>query len=354
LGSWSAAYTQFSVSPQGLAYDQREDRGEPPTEEDAAAMREIMERFEELDEGLRLAAGCPAYASRGKFLGDSQAFLDDQMMRIQRFRNVGRFLEWRIRLLTFEGEHDEAVRRGIELLRLTRLHRNEPTMVSYLVTLAVQHSAIRELYDALAAGRVSFRLHKELDAELARLDDPQSFRRMLLTERAFAATAQEEHGGPGGIGNLLGVGPGASATNYLDAVIAASEGPWDEFRKEARDGGKLGKPTGLGVMADNLAPGVIACVKAHGRNVAIIRSLRAFNALRLFAETKKREATGLEEIDLPQEALRDPFADGPLTAKLIDGGWLIYSVMSNEQDDGGDFREQRDYGLTPPGERRAQ
>jgi hypothetical protein len=352
LDNWANDHGRFSMTPLGLAYDERENRGEPPTAEEAAAIQEILDQYAVLDAGLSRAAACELYASRADFSVSTTQFLEENMPRIQQFRSVGRFYAWRIRMLAFDGEHDEAVRRGVELLRLTRLHENEPTLVSYLVTLAVRHSAIRELYDALATGRVSFEMHAALDDELALLDDPRTFHRMLLSERAYVLTAQTDHGG--GIANLLGVGMGTGASDYLEAVIAASRGPWPEFRKDARDGGKFGAPTGYGAMADNLAPAVVASTAAHGRNLALVRSLRAFNALRLFAKTNGREATGLEEIDLPDEAIQDPFADGPLRAELTDDGWLIYSVMTNEQDDGGDFREQRDYGVTPPGERRAQ
>jgi hypothetical protein len=352
LDNWANDHGRFSMTPLGLAYDEREDRGEPPTDKEAAAIQELMEQYAELDAGLSRTAACKEYASRADFSVPSTQFIDEMLPRIQQFRSVGRFYAWRIRMLSYHGDHDEAVRRGIEVLRLTRLHESEPTLVAYLVTLAVRHTAIRELYDALAAGRVSFEMHAALDAELSLLDDPQAFHRMLLTERAFAMSA--EQAGPLGIANFLGAGMGTGASDYLEAVIAASREPWPEFRKELRDGGKFAVPTGFGVMADNLAPGVIASAQAHGRNIALVRSLRAFNALRLFAETKKREATGLEELDLPAEAIRDPFADRPLRADLTDAGWLIYSVMTNEQDDGGDFREQRDYGVTPPGERRAQ
>jgi hypothetical protein len=130
-------------------------------------------------------------------------------------------------------------------------------------------------------------------------------------------------------------------------VIAASEAPWDEFRKLARDGGKFDKPTGFGVMADQLAPAVVATAKARGRDLATVRSLRAFNALRLFAKMKKREATGLAELELPAEAMADPFSGEPLKAKLTEKDWVIYSVMSNEVDDGGNFKDQLDYGVAP-------
>lgn len=85
-----------------------------------------------------------------------------------------------------------------------------------------------------------------------------------------------------------------------------------------------------------------------------MRSLRAFNALRLFAKLNKREATGLAEVDLPGDAYADPYADGPLIARLTADGWLVYSLMANEKDDGGDFKDLLDFGATPRGDRRAQ
>ena len=218
----------------------------------------------------------------------------------------------------------------------------------------MRRSAARELYDALASGNVSFQTHAALDAELALADDPQSLTRVLLTERAYTLTAEAEQAGPLGITNLLGVGVGTGAGKYLESLIKVSEGPWNEFRQVIKKGEKLKAPTGFGVMADNLSPAVEASIIAHGRNLAEVRSLRAYNALRLFAKLNKREATGLEEVDLPAEALVDPFAEAPLRARLTPEGWLIYSVMANEQDDGGNFREMLDYGVTPPGDRRAQ
>ncbi len=354
LDNWSGDYGRFSQTPLGLAYDERANRGEPPTAEQASVMQEILDPYAELDAGLQRAAACEKFVSRGDFKKNSTQFIDELLPRIQRFRSVGRTFEWRIRMLSLNGEHDDAVRRGIELLKLTRLHQNEPTMVAYLVTLAVRSLAIRELYDALAAGRVSFEAHTALDAELALIDDPATFGHMLRSERAFTLTAQEEQSGPLGLGALLNVGVGTGAGKYMAAVIASSDGPWVDFRKEARDGGKFGKPTSFGVMADSLAPAVVATVEAHGRNLAAVRSLRAFNRFRLFATMEKREATGLEELDLPAAAIADPFSDGPLKATLTEDGWLIYSVMANGVDDGGDFRDQRDYGITPPGKRRAQ
>lgn len=351
LDNFNGDNGRFFMTPLGKMYEEAHDRGEPPTAEQAAAMREIMDRYADLDAALQRAAACEAYASRADFSKGAAAFLDDLLPRVQQFRAVQRYYGWRIRLLRLEGKHDEAMRRGVEMLRLARLHQNEPTIVACLVTIAVRLNLIPELYDALAEGSVSFEAHTALDAELALADDPKYFSRVLRTERAYTLSAQAEQNKPVGLGTLFGLGVGTGASDYLDAVIAASEGPWDEFRKQARDGGRLAKPTGFGVMADQLAPAVVAWVEARGREVAAVRSLRAFNALRLFAKMKKREATRLDELELPAEAMVDPFLGEPLKAKLTEKGWVIYSVMSNEQDDGGNFKDQLDYGVGPAGMR---
>ena len=78
----------------------------------------------------------------------------------------------------------------------------------------------------------------------------------------------------------------------------------------------------------------------------MIRSLRIFNALQQFAEKNGREATGLAELELPKSAMIDPFSGKPLIVKHTDDGWLVYSVMENGVDDGGNF-EEKDRGLRP-------
>ncbi len=78
-----------------------------------------------------------------------------------------------------------------------------------------------------------------------------------------------------------------------------------------------------------------------------MRALRIHNALRAFAEKNGREATGLDELGLPREATVDPYSGQPLKLKRTDAGWIMYSVMQNGLDDGGDFIDLKDYGVAP-------
>jgi hypothetical protein len=330
--AWGKDHTRFSNSPLGRAYEERLSRGEAPTAEEAAALRDLVAKHGELDALLLRAAACEKYASKGDFTLGTAAYLGELLPRVQRLRSIGRNYTCRMRALRLDGRHDEALRRGIEWLKLLRLHEKEPTLVAYLVTLAVRNVALHELYDAMAAGPTPFDTHAALETELALTDDPQAYGRMLRTERPFAVA---DAGGESGAGKLM------------DAVIAASEEPWLEFRKSLQEGGQLSSPTQFGAMADQLIPALAASVDMHGRTLATMRSLRAFNALRMFAKLEGREAAGLAELELPAESLADPFGAGPLQARLTDDGWLIYSVLNNGVDDGGDFRERRDYGVAP-------
>lgn len=345
IDRWSADYVALCQSPLGMAFVETTERGEPPTPEQAAAVQKVMNGYADLDAALGRAAACESFASRGDFTKTTQQFLDDLLLRIQRFRNIGRYYDWRIRMLSFEGQPEAAIRRGVEMLKLARLSEDEPTMMSYLVAAAVRHVTIRAVYDALAAGRVSFDAHTSLDAELARIDDSRAFTRMLRSERAFDKTA--EQAGPLGIANFFGAAPGTGASDYMTKVIEASELPWREFYAQVRDGGALAAPTGFGVMADNLTPALKACATARARNLAMIRSLRVVNALRLFSKLHQREATGLEELGLPADASADPFVDGPLKLKLSERGWAVYSVGENGVDDGGSVSDLKDFGVGP-------
>ena len=53
------------------------------------------------------------------------------------------------------------------------------------------------------------------------------------------------------------------------------------------------------------------------------------------------------------EATLDPFSGAALILKRSENGWVIYSVMENGVDDGGDFHEKKDWGIGPPGRHRA-
>lgn len=334
----------FWNKPLADAFYAAVERGQRMRDEDAAALRKLLNDHAELDAGLQRAAACDKFASLGDFTQNGPQFLTELYVRVGRLRNIMRYYDVLIRMLTYEGQHEAAVRRGIEMLKLARLSEGEPTMDGYMVALGMQSVATKALHDALAAGRVSFDAHASLDVELVRIDTSGRFTRVLKSERAVNKTLEQPM--PPGLANDTGM------CDYLSRVIDASEQPWSEFYAQTRDDGKLLAPTGLGAVADKETQLVKAWATAHTRIVSELRALRVVNALRLFAKLHQREATGLAELELPAEATEDPITGAPLVLKLTDRGWAVYSVGDNGVDDGGQVwangkEMMKDYGVGP-------
>ena len=59
-----------------------------------------------------------------------------------------------------------------------------------------------------------------------------------------------------------------------------------------------------------------------------------------------RAKADLSDLGLLVEATRDPFSGDTLRVKKVTGGWLVYSVGADLNDDGGD--EKKDVVLAPP------
>jgi hypothetical protein len=353
LNAFSKEYANFANSPLGTKYDALNDRGEPATPEQIDAIRRILSKYPDVEQALADAAKLEHFASRMDFSLGHQAFLDAFIKTQGPARTAARFLNWRIEVLLAAGEREQAVERGIQVLRLARLYEAEPSMVAFLVSIAMEGPVTQPLYDALAAGPISPELHTTLDAELARHDDPLRLVRVLKLERAISADWVYGHvsGWYGALAHVVGWPMKSFQVGVLDLMeeyIQLAERPWHEVRGEFGALDTPTAPTGHGVMADLLLPAVKAVFQANARSTAVSRSLRIHNAMRQFAEKNGREAAGLHELGLPQQATIDPYSGELLNLKPSDDGWVIYSVMENGVDDGGDFKGLKDYGVAPP------
>lgn len=323
---------EFQKAPENLL----------PNKEQTAAMRAILDARPELRDGITRAAACDAWASTVDFSLDHPKFLAQLMTRVQDFRGVMRYADWDMLVLASEGRGDEAVDRGVELLKLARLHEAEPTLLSFLVSVAVRNLAIDGVAKTLRSCEVSPETRATLDAELARVDQPGRFAAVLRSERGAAMDAFDP-GVSGQVASIYVRLVGWSVKRYyLDAfdsmteVIKAADGPWGDFRQLVGPWNKGNAQTGHGVLADLLAPAIAAGVEAYDRDLALVRSLRLLNAL--------QQEGGADT--LPAAATVDPYTDKPLLVKQVAGGWVVYSVGVNGKDDGGDLTEMHDVGVS--------
>lgn len=352
LNEFSKEYAAFYNSELGKAYDEL-DEDESATAEQLAAMGTLLDKYVDLEEMIAAAAAAPHYASTADFSLGFRKFLEVQLPRLTRIKDAARMADWRTEVLVAEGRRDDAVRRGIQLLQLAKLHEAEPSLISFLVSVSVRSVAIHGIHRALDAGPVSMEVHEELDRELSRQDDPASIEKALRLERAISVSASVEQTSGAAPASWVGLvgwpikGQFIAPLDFYEQVLPMADLPWPEIQKKFAKGGALSAPTGHGVLADLLLPAFEAAILASHRDTAMIRSLRIFNAMQQFAEMNGREATGLAELELPKDAMIDPFSGKPLIAKHTDDGWLVYSVMKNGVDDGGDFEDLKDRGLRP-------
>lgn len=357
LDVFSSEYGRFLDSPPGKAFETACDRGEPPPQEQLATIRAIIARYPDVTNALAAAAACDQYASLTDFSISPETFIERQIdAPIGSARSAARFNNWRMLLLVAEGKPNEAVEIGRESLKLARLHDAEPLLVNQLVGVALRTIAAQGLCDALAAGAVSPQLHDAIDQELARQEDSQRLANSLKSERAYSVALTSSlaerplcrdcnpwlvkaFGWPTKRFYL-------NTLDYYDAEFSSVAKPWYETHKSVGRGGPKA-PTGYGVMADLMLPALQASYDAEARCVATLRALRVFNSLMRYRDEHGQEASNLADLGLAQEATIDPFSGEPLKLKHTDDGWIIYSVMKNGVDDGGDFKDQKDFGLAP-------
>jgi hypothetical protein len=360
LDEFSKEHWQFlDKTPLGKAYDTALDRNEYASKEQLDAIRQILDRYPDIDAGLAAAAACNQYASLMDFNVSHQQLLQEVMEdRAQRIRALARFVNWRMEVLVQQGHTDEAVQLGIQLLKVARLSNSEPLLINYLVGVAIRGIANRAIYEAVSAGNVSPETLTTLDEELTRLDDPQELARALKTEQAFGISYISESGVFQGestspiLIKLLGWPMKSMFVDSLgvfDDLFPLTKEQWFEFRDRLTPDGRL-DASAYGTMGELWMPGLLAAYSSHSRNLANIRSIRIVSALARYRQEHGREASGLDELALPKRMTTDPFSGQPLKLKYTTDGWLIYTVMQNGIDDGGDYDGEEgkdDQGLAP-------
>jgi hypothetical protein len=235
------------------------------------------------------------------------------------------------------------------------MQEREPSIVSFLAAVGSLGGVIDELYGALDQGPISPQVRRALEEELAHCEDPQRLVGVLQRERAISISMADHFPGaevPALVRRALGwplrrifLG----VLNAYDQQFALAARPWHEA-KATLAVTKAGQGANQhGILASLLQPALMAAHQAHAKSLVLTRSLRVFNALSQYRQVHGREAQGLKELNLPAAATIDPYSGEPLKLKLTEEGWLVYSVMENGIDDGGDFRDMQDSGLAPRG-----
>jgi len=328
----------------GIAYVQRTNGNEwaLPTAEQAAAMQTILDNFSDLFLAVDQMAACDQYASLLDFSLDHSHLIEEMFSEIS-IRSVARLLGWEMQILAVQGKKEQAVKKGIQLLKLARLNNGEPLLVNSLVGIACRYNAAYRLNQVLQSGTISAKMREALDEELAKHDDPHGFAKMLLTERAGSLDAME--------GWKIAPVPihwhftfwQSDMIDWFEEQLDWAELPWHEAKDQI---GKVDQSKYADII-QMMSPATQSAHVTFHRNIALLRCLRILNAAGAFCDKNDRQPTTLADLELPAEAMLDPFSGKRLFFRATESGWLIYTVYQNGIDDGGTFSKQEDWGLAP-------
>jgi hypothetical protein len=311
---------------------------------------------------------------------DFRAGIATLLPHAQQVRAAARFLDLEASVRMHRGDHSGATQSLICQLRTGETLRDEPIIVSQLVRSAVFSVFAERLKEYLAWGQATEEELAQLQAAVAEVDIPKSLTRALQGERAIAyhtvsnndIEALDRVGSrPSGmpLGNLTGnqsmanLRPGDSAMvlTLLTEMVEASKHPFPKATEEAAAADarmtqffaddQRNFAWDRHMLAQMLLPAVAKMVQSTMERTAIQRAALAAIAIerhRLAHGELPQKLTDLAP-DLLDAVPIDPADGQPLRYRVLDKGFVVYSIGSDKQDDQGDVglssQKGRDLGI---------
>lgn len=315
-----------------------------PTDAQIQLIRSTLSAYPEVLPTIELASRCPDYVSPCDFSLPPGPFAEGLMKRVNLLRGVARTVQYAGVVQLADGQRVDSLNRSIQLFRLTRHFDREPTMVSYLVSLACRSIALNMANRCLQDGPLPQSARSALETELARHDSMEGFLWMLRSERPF------------GLDNFQALSTGWMALGgaywkraelqYLDWFDRQVEvGATSAFKTP----GYVTQPSvslsSLNPLVRNVIPAFNAVRGAMNRVRAQLRCLRVLNALQALEPQPEDSAVDLTRLALPGNATIDPYTGEPLHVKRVKAGWIVYSVFDDRVDDGGNIKQHKDVGV---------
>ncbi len=131
------------------------------------------------------AAACPDYDAQLDYTDSPRELFNELISVVEKIRNYGRVLQFRVRLDVAEGNYDEAARTTLLLFRLAHHCERNPAITGYLVAVTIQGIAVDYANSVLQAGPVSKGVREALDTELARQERMEGYTWALKSDRVL-------------------------------------------------------------------------------------------------------------------------------------------------------------------------
>ncbi|TWU45101.1 hypothetical protein Q31b_02720 [Novipirellula aureliae] len=281
---------------------------------------------------LREALQLPAFHPDYDYASGPTPLMENVSEQAGQIKMVARILYAHGLMSLADGETDEAVVDAIAVLHWSERVADQPLLVNYLMSAALYFQAADLAAKCLYANDASPPLRTQLLDAFGEVDLAEQFTHAIDTERAFGLSSFESFAlAPFQI--MLG-----ELSAYLDTMSAV------ESYAKAPVGVAPENPQADGVFSTLVASGIAIGLKTLRRSQA---KARAIQILAAWQDSRLGVDTSIEDLELSETVTTDPFDGSTMKLKVIGDTIAVYSVGKNLVDDGGQFDEEQDVGVSP-------
>lgn len=352
----------------------------PPLGQDwpeITSVEEFLGRHQPIADWLHEAG---AESGSVRYPVDFRAGISTLLPHAQQVRAAARFLDLEASVRMHRGDHAAATQSLICQLRVGESLRDEPIIVSQLVRIAVFGVFTERLKEYLAWGQATDEELAQLQAAVAEVDIPHSLTRALQGERAIAyqtviSSDMQALDGMGGrpssvpIGSLTGnqslanLRPGDSAMvlTLLTEMVEASKAPFPQASEEAAAADARLQQFFADdqkqfvwdrhVLTQMLLPALTRMLQVSMERTATQRATLTAIAVERYRLAHGKLPEQLAELvpELLGSIPVDPADGQPLRYRVLENGFVVYSVGPDKGDDQGDVglssQKWRDLGI---------
>jgi hypothetical protein len=313
-----------------------------------ALLDKVLTEHGETLAAIERAATCPKFDPAPPLDEGVDAFEAQVDGCLELSRQAIRVLNARTLWLLANDRADEAAQTTLVMFRLADLVDQGETVVCFLCAIAGRTQAVRRAEQALRTAKVSPRTRSALTSYLDTCDNAAAFRRALAVDRVEGYERCLEAYEQYCAGRINLVFLESSVLNQARQLLEFYDEPLKWGRRRYAGVASATEITNPpeGLLLSVWLPPLKPIMDALSRNRALVRCLTVLSAVQKRGDDGA-EQLNVEELGLPNDVVTDPFNGGKLQLNKLPGGWLVYSVGANLQDDGGRLAEFVDVGVGP-------
>ena len=298
-----------------------------------------------------------------RFDHDYKAGFNMLLPHLAGLRDIVRLIGVRSCLEAEAGRPDAAWNYALIQLKFADALRKEPILISFLVRLAAIKTSCETIQRICETATPNVEKYQILESLLSNYEDRKPLvlaldgERLLCGEWAFnelrngsardllSVSTGEESGLGGVLLSLysafkpLSIADHAAYVRIMDYNTRLAQQPYFLNERNAADEKSRQMHSRLNVVTSMLVPALGRVKEIYWENIARMRITRAGLALLQEKQTLGALPQTLEEIKLKN--LDDPFSNKPLAYKPQGQGFILYSIGSDQKDNGGSPREKK-------------